>query len=248
MPTILHQAGYTTYVSNAYVPDFFNTVKAYTGIGFDKIYFAREFAPGRESYLTAKNISEVENLFFDGDLFNQNLAFLARTLKEHPEQPIFNYVLTIYGHEPHDIDTVRRPLVLSMNAPHDDQQLLRAANQYWYRTQAIAAYVRGLIKLDPNSVIILVSDHVPPLDKGIDSYKDFRYLDNIDDSIHMNRILVVENGKVVRHETIHHYQVPSLIYDYLTGEKFCAQHNCAPSAGEREDQYMLLMSRAASPM
>jgi hypothetical protein len=135
-----------------------------------------------------------------------------------------------------------------MNAPHDDLQLLRAANQYWYRTQAIAAYVRGLIKLDPNSLIILVSDHVPPLDEGIDSYKDFRYLDNIDDSIHMNRILVVENGKVVRHKTIHHYQVPSLIYDYLTGEKFCAEHNCDPSADVRKDQYMLLMSRAASPM
>ena len=39
----------------------------------------------------------------------------------------------------------------------------------------------------------------------------------------MNRILVVENGKVVRHKTIHHYQVPSLIYDYLTRE------NSAPS-------------------
>jgi len=135
-----------------------------------------------------------------------------------------------------------------MNAPHDDQQLLRAANQYWYRTQAIAAYVRGLIKLDPNSLIILVSDHVPPLDEGIDSYKNFRYLDNVADSIHMNRILVVENGKVVRHETIHHYQVPSLIYDYLTGEQFCAKHNCDPSADSRKDQYMLLMSRAASPM
>jgi len=248
MPAILRQAGYATYASNAYMPDYFNTIKAYTGIGFDKIYFAREFAPDRETYLTAQNISEDEDFLFDGDLFDQNLAFVARTLKGHPGQPILNYVLTIYGHEPHDIDTDRRPLVLSMNAPHQDLQLLRAANQYWYRTQAIAAYVRGLIKLDPNSLIILVSDHVPPLDEGTDSYEDFRYLDNIDDSIHMNRILVVENGKVVRHQTIHHYQVPSLIYDYLTQEKFCAQHNCAPSPSEREDQYMLLMSRAASPM
>ena len=248
MPAILHQAGYTTYVSNAFLPHYFNTIKAYTGIGFDKIYFAREFAPDRETYLTAQNMSGVENFLFDGDLFDQNLAFIARTLKEHPGQPILNYVLTIYGHEPHTIDTGRRPLVLKMNAPHDDQQLLRAANQYWYRTQAIAAYVRGLIKLDPNSLIILVSDHVPPLDEGIDSYKDFRYLDNIDDSIHMNRILVVEDGKVVRHQTIHHYQVPSLIYDYLTGEKFCAQRSCDPPADERKDQYMLLMSRAASPM
>ncbi len=248
MPAILHQAGYTTYVSNSFYPDYFNTIKAYTGIGFDKIYFNREFAPNRETYMTARSISEDEDFMFDGDLFDQNLAFVARTLKEHPGQPILNYVLTIYGHEPNDIDTDRRPLVLSMNAPHDDLQLLRAANQYWYRTQAIAAYVRGLIKLDPNSLIILVSDHVPPLDKGTDSYKDFRYLDNVDDSIHMNRILVVENGNVVRHETIHHYQVPSLIYDYLTGEKFCAQHHCDASADEREDQYMLLMSRATSPM
>jgi phosphoglycerol transferase MdoB-like AlkP superfamily enzyme len=248
MPDLLRQAGYSTYASNAYMPDYFNTIKAYTGIGFDKIYFAREFAPSRETYLSAADISEDEDFLFDGDLFNQNLAFIARTLKEHPGQPILNYVLTIYGHEPHDIDTDRRPMVLSMNAPHDDLQLLRAANQYWYRTQAIAAYVRGLIKLDPNSLIILVSDHVPPLDRGTGSYKDFRYLDNIDDSIHMNRILVVENGKVVRHQTIHHYQVPSLIYDYLTEDKFCAQHNCDPSADERKDQYMLLMSRAASPM
>ena len=247
MPAILRQAGYKTYASNAYMPDYFNTINAYTGIGFDKIYFAREFAPNRETYLTLQNMSEAENYFFDGDLFDQNLAFVARTLKEHPEQPILNYVLTIYGHEPHDIDTDRRPLVVSMSAPHQDLQLLRAANQYYYRTQAIAAYVRGLIKLDPNSIIILVSDHVPPLDKGTDSYEDFRYLDNIDDSIHMNRILIVENGTVVRHQTIHHYQVPSLIYNYLTGEKFCAQRNCDPPADERKDQYMLLMSRAATP-
>ena len=81
MPDLLRQAGYATYASNAYMPDYFNTIKAYTGIGFDKIYFAREFAPGRETYLTAQNISEDEDFLFDGDLFDQNLAFVARTLK-----------------------------------------------------------------------------------------------------------------------------------------------------------------------
>ena len=191
-------------------------------------------------------MSETENYFFDGDLFEQNLAFVARTLKEHPEQPILNYVLTIYGHEPHDIDTDRRPGGFDECAA-SGPPAFAGRQSVLYRTQAIAAYVRGLIKLDPNSIIILVSDHVPPLDKGTDSYEDFRYLDNIDDSIHMNRILVVENGIVVRHRTIHHYQVPSLIYDYLTADKFCAQHNCDPSADEGKDQYMLLMSRAATP-
>ena len=248
MPGILHQAGYATYVSNAYQPDYFNSAKAYTGIGFDKLYYPIEYARDRETYLTVANASDDETYLFDGDLFNQNLAFVARTLREHPGQPIFNYVLTMYGHEPHDIDTDRRPLVLSMIAPHDDQQLLRAANQYWYRTQAIAGYIHALIKLDPKSLIILVSDHVPPLDEGMKSYKDFYYLDNIDDSAHLNRIVVVEDGKVVRHKTIHHYNVPSLIYDYLTSQRYCAQNNCDLSSAERETKYRLLISRAVSPM
>jgi phosphoglycerol transferase MdoB-like AlkP superfamily enzyme len=247
MPGILHQAGYATYISNAYQPDYFNSTKAYTGIGFEKLYYPMEYSHDRETYLTVSNASDVEEYLFDGDLFNQNLAFIARTLREHPGQPIFNYVLTMYGHEPHDIDTQRRPLVLSMKAPHDDQQLLRAANQYWYRTQAIASYIRALIKLDPKSLIILVSDHVPPLDEGTKSYKDYRYLDNIVDSTHMNRILVVENGKVVRHKTIHHYNVPSLIYDYLTSQKYCAQNKCDLSNAERENKYRSLISRAVSP-
>jgi len=248
MPDILHQAGYTTYASNVYQPDYFNSSKAYTGIGFEKLYYPMEYSRNRETYLTVSNASDAETYLFDGDLFNQNLAFIARTLREHPGQPIFNYVLTMYGHEPHDIDTDRRPLVLSMKAPHDDQQLLRAANQYWYRTQAIASYIRALNKLDPKSLIILVSDHVPPLDEGIQSYKDFRYLDNIDDSIHLNRILVMEDSKVVRHKTIHHYNIPSLVYDYLTSRRYCAQNKCDLSSDERENQYKLLISRAVSPM
>jgi hypothetical protein len=248
MPGILHQAGYATYVSNAYQPDYFNSTKAYTGIGFDKLYYPIEYSRDRDTYLTVSKASDAETYMFDGDLFNQNLAFIARTLREHPEQPILNYVLTMYGHEPHDIDTHLRPLVLSMKAPHDYQQLLRAANQYWYRTQAIAGYIRALNKLDPKSLIILVSDHVPPLNEGTKSYKEFRYLNNSGDSAHMNRIVVVEDGKVVRHKTIHHYNVPSLIYDYLTSQRYCAENKCDLSSAERENKYRLLISRAVSPM
>jgi phosphoglycerol transferase MdoB-like AlkP superfamily enzyme len=248
MPGILHRAGYSTYVTNVYQPDYFNSTKAYTGIGFEKLYYPMEYSRDRDTYLTIRNASEDETYLFDGDLFSQNLGFIARTLHDHPGQPMLNYVLTMYGHEPHDIDVHRRPLLLSMQAPHDDQQLLRAANQYYYRTQAVAAYIRGLIQLDPNSLIVVVSDHVPPLNEGTKSYKDFRYLDNIDDSVHLNRIIVVENGKVIRHPTLHHYDVPSLIYNYLSGMEYCAENNCALSSDEREDRYKLLISRAVSPM
>jgi phosphoglycerol transferase MdoB-like AlkP superfamily enzyme len=248
MPGILHQAGYQTYVSNIFEPDYFNSTKAYTGAGFDHLYYPIEYSRDRQSYLTIKNASEDETYLFDGDLFDQNINFVRHTLQQNPGQPIFNYVLTMYGHEPHDIDTRRRPLVLSMKAPHGDQQLLRAANQYWYRTQAIASYIRRLIALDPNSIIIMVSDHVPPLNEGMNSYRDFHYLDNSDEGMHLNRIIVVENGKVVKHQTIHHYQIPEVIYNYLTGEKYCQQGRCDLSEDQREDQYHLLISRAVAPM
>lgn len=244
MPRILRQAGYSTMVSNAFEPNYFNGTKAYTGIGFEQIYFPREYGSANASYLTAANVSEDEQYMFDGDLFAQNLAFVAAALHDSPGEPIFNYVLGTYGHEPHDIDTGQRPLVLSMSAPGKDDQLLRAVNQYWYRTQAIAQYVRALTRLDPNSLIIIVSDHLPPLDRGTKSYADFRYLDDIPNSTHWNRILIVENGKVVRHKTIHHYDIPSLIYDYLTGGAFCRQAHCDLSDAERTRRYLSLMAHA----
>ena len=244
MPRILAQAGYSTIVSNAFEPNYFNGTRAYTGIGFESIYFPREYGSASSTYLTARNVSEDEQFMFDGDLFGQNLAFLGQTLHDNPGRPIFNYVLGTYGHEPHDIDTALRPLVLSMRAADEDEQLLRAVNQYWYRTQALARYVRALIQLDPKSLIIVVSDHLPPLDRGTKSYAEFRYLDNIPDSTHLNRILVVENGQVVRHKTIHHYEVPSLIYDYLTGGAFCREAHCDLSDAEREQRYMSLMAHA----
>jgi phosphoglycerol transferase MdoB-like AlkP superfamily enzyme len=247
MPGILAQAGYSTIVSNSFEPNYFNSTKAYNGAGFEQIYFPAEYGNARQSYLTTRNVSDIEHYMFDGDLFDQNLAFLARTLHDNPGRPVLNYVLGMYGHEPHEIDTQKRPLVLSAKAPHDDGQLLRAANQYWYRTQAIAHYVRALTKLDPKSLIIIVSDHVPPLDEGVKSYKDYRYLDNIEDSTHLNRILIVKNGKVVRHKTIHHYDVPLLIYDYLTSNKFCTENNCVLSNAAREEKYMSLIARAVGP-
>jgi phosphoglycerol transferase MdoB-like AlkP superfamily enzyme len=244
MPDILGQSGYSTIVSNAFEPDYFNWMKAYPGVGFQKIDFPREYGSAQTTYLTAKNVSDSEQYVFDGDLFDQNLAFIKQTLRDAPNRPILNYVVGTYGHEPHEIDTGKRPLVISMTAAHKDEQLLRAVNQYWYRSQAIARYIRALIALDPKSLIIVVSDHLPPLDAGIRSYSDFRYLNNTEDSTHLNRILIVEDGRVVRRETIHHYQIPTLIYGYLTGNAFCARSKCDPPDSERETQYMSLMAHA----
>ena len=188
---------------------------------------------------------------FDGDLFAQNLHFISPLLRDKDGPPLFNYVLTIYGHVPHIIDEKKRPLVLKMVSSFKDAQLERSANQFFYRSQAVADYVGHLLELDEKSLIILVSDHVPPGQFGKTSYEKLRYLNNKKDSIHMNRILIIEDGKVKKYATIHHYDVPSVILNYITEGAYCREHHCGfmenkllDDRQERHDDYMRLMAHA----
>jgi phosphoglycerol transferase MdoB-like AlkP superfamily enzyme len=249
MPGILKQTGYRTLASNAFKPSFFNAVKAYTGIGFAETYFPIEYARQRDSYISVADVPAREEYLFDGELFAQNLAFVGKALQDNPGQPILNYVLSMYGHFPHIMDATRRPPVLTMKARYKDDQLRLAANQHYYRTEAIAAYVERLIELDPNSLIVLISDHLPPLEDGTGSYKKLGYLNDIADSTAYNRILVLENGKPVRYRNLHHYDVPSIVYNYLSGGWYCKNQACNLFRETREradyyESYMRLMAHA----
>ena len=252
LPNILKQAGYHTMAANAFLPDFFNSTKGYEGVGFEKIYYPVEYAPKVETYLRVGDTSD-EEFMYDGDLFSQNLAFVSDWLTQNPDRPLLNYIMTIYGHTPHMINLDKRPRaveIMGMGAFRDDQ-LERAVNQYYYRTEVIAAYVKELMRIDPGSIIILVSDHLPSLTYGPNTYKDLQYLGNTEDSIHLNRIYIVENGRAVRYDTIHHYDVPRLILNYVTQAKSSQTFtvNADPQdkqiamSGLRE-QYMTIMAHA----
>jgi len=252
LPNILNQAGYHTIATNAFLPDFFNTTKAYEGIGFENIYYPREYEPGGETYFSVGDVTG-EEFMYDGELFTQNLAFISDWLKKNPGKPLLNYIMTIYGHTPHLINFDKRPRaveILGMGTFPDDQ-LARAVNQYYYRTEAIAAYVRELMRIDPHSIIILVSDHLPSLTYGPNTYADLRYLDNTEDSIHLNRIYIVEDGSVIRQETIHHYDIPRIILNYLTRAEFSRvfaldadPRQKDSAASSLREQYMTIMSHA----
>ncbi|MBI5557815.1 MAG: sulfatase-like hydrolase/transferase [Deltaproteobacteria bacterium] len=222
LPNILSQAGYQTVATNAFVPDFFNSVNAYEGLGFEQTYYPSEYAPVGETYLVSNQMAEDaakeedkrEKYMFDGDLLAQNLAFVARRIKENPDAPIFNYIMSIYGHTPHQIDTDQRPKIIKVLGDYQDDHFEKSVNQYYYRTEAIAAYVKGLLKVDPKSLIILMSDHLPPLQRGPGTYDNFNYLGKQEGYLHTNRIYFIENGRSVQYNTIHHYDVPQIILNY----------------------------------
>lgn len=252
LPNILSQAGYHAMATNAFLPDFFNSTKGYEGVGFANIYYPSEYAPGVETYFSIGDVTG-EGFMYDGDLFSQNLAFVSDWLKKNPGKPLLNYIMTIYGHTPHLISLDKRPKAVEFKGmgTFRDDQLERAVNQYYYRTEAIAAYVKELMRIDPHSIIILVSDHLPSLTYGPNSYKDLYYLSNTEDSIYLNRIYIIENGRAVQYDPIHHYDVPRLILNYVTQAKFKQTFTLNAEPPDKRiglssfrDQYMTIMAHA----
>ena len=251
LPGILEKTGYRTIATNAYKPNFFNALPAYKGIGFSEIYFPREYASSEESYFSIKDVSN-ERYMFDSALFEQNLAFVAKSLEENRTTPLFNYMMTIYGHTPHTLDPAKRPEIIQVKSDYPDDHLQRSTNQFYYRTQAIAKYIKELIKLDKNSLIILVSDHVPPLRNGPNTYRELDYMGNIANYFYYNRLMIIDNAKPVVYRNIRHFDMADIVYNYITDGDFCRQKSCAflekTPMQEREsflDQYYSLMAHAS---
>lgn len=251
LPRLLDQLGYRSVASNAYKPNFFNAIPGYKGAGFTERFFPQEFYSAADSYLHIGDPGSEEYLF-DASLFEQNLAFVKRHLQEKPGQPLFNYVMTIYGHTPHLLDKKMRPEIIQLQSGFKDDHLQRAANQFYYRTEAIANYVNQLLAVDQNSLIVLVSDHVPPLRNGPNTYQALRYLDNIDQSYYYNRMAIIENGVVKRYSPMSHYELPPLILNYLSDGAYCQTNRCAfLNDGQRLarqeylEDYLTLMAHAS---
>lgn len=250
LPGTLQRLGYRSVATNTYKPNFFNALPAYQGMGFSDSYFPQEFTSTQASYLHVGDPG-FEEYIFDRSLFEQNLDFIQSHRQQHPGQPLFNYVLTIYGHTPHLLNPSTRPEFIELNSDYPDDHLSRSVNQFYYRTEAIADYVNKLLEIDKESLIILISDHVPPLRNGPNTYRALRYMDNREDSYFYNRLAILEDGKAKVYPAMHHYDMPSLVLNYLSGGKYCQDHDCDYlSTGkhkEREDymeQYMRLMAHA----
>ncbi|MEO5377427.1 MAG: LTA synthase family protein [Magnetococcus sp. DMHC-6] len=245
LPTILKKLGYKSIASQGFKPDFFNGLIAYRGLGFDEIYFAKEYAPTRESYLSKGE--ETDNKYFaDSLLFEQNLSFVKQRLAE--KKPFLNFVETVYGHVPFEMgNRVGPELYPNIDLPWD---LKRIVNQNMYRTQAVADYVQKLMLLDPYSLIVLFSDHLPPLEGGTGMYAKYGYLtEDVPDRFYKNRFFVIRDGKFEKYDIFYHFNIYRLILDYVTNHEYCKNMSCKfnyplDKEGFRDD-YRIIMGLAS---
>jgi phosphoglycerol transferase MdoB-like AlkP superfamily enzyme len=244
LPNMLADAGYRTIATQSYKPDFFNSEKAYHSLGFEEINFPTVFAGSRPTYLKHE---DRENYIFDGDLFSQNLAYIEKVIAAG--RPFLNYVLGTYGHLPHDTDFTRFPPKVEVIGVDKKSQTDLAINQFYYRAGALVDYLKKLRQLDPKSLILVTSDHLPPLDGGPRFYKEFGYSLTANDEYKENIWFYDGPERKKLAWPKHYFEFMDFLLDVLTEERICRQVVCKNRESWTSEKitasYNNLMSRGA---
>ncbi|MDR3631116.1 MAG: sulfatase-like hydrolase/transferase [Desulfocapsaceae bacterium] len=222
LPGLLAGAGYRTIATQPFKPEFFNSDKAYRSLGFQETNFPTIYAGNRPTYL---KYDIPESYIFDGDLFDQNLSYVQKLLADG--QPFLNYVLGIYGHMPHATDTNRFPPMVDIVGVRKGSQTYLALQQFYYRAGALADYLKKLREMDPRGIILVTSDHLPPLDLGPRTYQTLGYRIVSPGGEYRQNIWIYDGPQGKNTEWPHHYyEYMDFLFDALTDGRFCKSVAC----------------------
>jgi hypothetical protein len=251
LPAILSRAGYITMATNSYRPDFFNSDVAYKGLGFQEAYFPKEYTSLKNTYFSHGDVGE-EKFMFDAELFKQNLDYYVSRKNNSKYAPIFNYVVSNYGHFPFTLDYNKRPKIIDVEVPSEfnKEPIERIANQFYYRSKALGEFLDELNKMDPEAVVVIVGDHLPtlePVDKIIYGYKSYGilgYLGGIENAHRYSFLYINYSGKKVLFEHVAHYNIPEIILNCLTEGEYCRKNKCFLPREKYHNRYVNMMAQA----
>ncbi len=221
--TSLEKSGYRSIATLATNSGYYNSTQAYKSLGFDNVLFLGESDIRTES--------QVKFGISDTALLEYNLKRIADALK-HGNKPLVSYALGMYGHFPYERDRDQEPDIITL--AHQDARVERVANQFFYRTKAVADYIEQLMLIDPDSIIYITSDHIPPLLGDTISYKLDKY---------MNIALLIEDEHAVDVSGKKYFEIPWLIWDEITG----VEHKRSLTDEEMKSLYFKLLSESISP-
>ena len=103
MPDIFRELGYRTIASNGYKPNF-STPQWPIAAPASRRSISRTNTRPTVAAIFPPRCQQGE-IHVRPTLFEQNLASVGRHIREGDGRPLFNYVLTIYGHFPYRLDT-----------------------------------------------------------------------------------------------------------------------------------------------
>lgn len=213
LPRHLAEAGYRSFASHPNAAPFWNRINAYRRVGFEQYWSDRDFI-----------LDDMNGEFLsDASLFRQVLDRVGPELSG--AQPVFNYVLTYFGHLDYPLNSAR-PEVIKANT---DNALVQAyANTVYYKSREVMGFVKALRKRDPDAIIVMFGDHLPSLGWNHGGYTESGLLapnrSEFDDEMFRTMVatpLVVIDGKrgPLRTGDLPIYALPALILDLLGDER-----------------------------
>lgn len=221
---MLVNENYKTYATIATSSNYFNSKSAYKSIGFDHLIFLEE----TKDY----HHREGDKLIFDGDLFDYNIKKIKK-LSKLKDNYIF-YSLGMYGHMPYLRNKQQRKDMI-FNCYSNDNRIDRISTQFYYRTKALAKYIKEILAIDPHSIIYITSDHLPPILNGGIEYTASKFT---------NIALLLVDGKNIKIDGLKYYQVPRYIWSILSDKK---EHLKDINQSLEEKVYFKSLSESFSP-
>ena len=188
--------GYSTRALISSNASFFNSRRAYRSLGFERVDFLSEIHG---------DINEEGDVFlFDGVLLDQ-VVRVSREKVAKNEEPFFVYALGIYGHREYYRNLDLRPDVVQPSPFHEDVN--KIANQFYYRTEAVARFLNEIQSIDPDSIVLIISDHLPAIN-NISNYSHSKYA---------NLCIFKSADEVIDLSSMKYHSIPSKIWSILDG-------------------------------
>ncbi|GBU09191.1 sulfatase [Gammaproteobacteria bacterium] len=168
LPNLLREYNYISYASHPNIASFWNRINAYKQIGFSHSFFLNDY----------KEIDMAQNEFMsDKEFYKQTFELIAKHNKtlsaSDASKPIFNYMVTIFGHLPYPLTPDRPKVISSKNA---SSTLEAYANNVFYKTTELMDLLDKLKQDDPDALIVMFGDHLPNLGPNFASYESSGFL------------------------------------------------------------------------
>ncbi|WP_221930982.1 LTA synthase family protein [Telmatospirillum sp. J64-1] len=209
LPRTLGGLGYETVASHPNVAVFWNRVNAYKRIGFGTYWSAKDF-----------QLDDMNGEFLgDASLYRQVMEKVEPMLDTGT--PVFNYVLTFFGHLDYPLNDNRPPVI---TAKHGDQRLALYANTVHYKTLELMDLLKDLRARDPDGIIVIFGDHLPFLGPNFENYTQSgvlarsrsEFTDKMFVEVSATPLIVIDGRQgPLRLGDMPMYQLPSLILELL---------------------------------
>ena len=114
-----------------------------------------------------------------------------------------------------------------------------------YTELALENYLKELKKVSPDSIVLVVGDHLPPMPNGVTDYQKAGFPIEEKEGVYLTPRLFMNNGTFLFHDKkLHHYDFFYKIIDILQQGEFCKEQACENSKESLSNLYDSMMAKA----